>query len=103
MGALGLDPARYGAHSLRIGGASAGLAAGLSPAALRAAGRWSSDIYLLYTRASKEAVLGISTVIGSTAFHDLERDQFVDEELTVTTTELELGDGLAGVEHTSRS
>ena len=101
MGALGLDRARYGAHSLRIGGASAGLAAGLSAAALRAAGRWSSDIYTLYTRASKEAVQGMATVIGSTPYHDLERGEFVDEELTVTTSDLAgagAGEGLAHVE-----
>ena len=31
---------------------------------------------------------GISTVIGSTGFEDLERDQFVDEELWLTTAQL---------------
>ena len=88
MGGIGLDPARFGAHSLRIGGATAGLAAGLSPAALRAAGRWSSDVYLIYTRASKQAVRGISQVIGSTAFEDLERGEFLDDELTITTADI---------------
>ena len=34
MASIGLDPARFGAHSLRIGGATAALAAGLSPAAI---------------------------------------------------------------------
>ena len=33
MASIGLDPARFGAHSLRIGGATAALAAGLSRAA----------------------------------------------------------------------
>ena len=101
MGALGLDPRIFGAHSLRIGGASAGLAAGLSRAALQAAGRWSSDIYTLYARASREAVMGMSTVIGSTPFHDIERGEFVDEELMVTTYDLAgggAGEGLGGVE-----
>ena len=88
MARLGLDPALFGAHSLRIGGATAGLAAGLSAPALRAAGRWSSDIYLLYTRASRQAVQQISVVIGSTPFEDLERGQFVDEELTIATSEM---------------
>ena len=50
MASIGLDPARFGAHSLRIGGATAALAAGLSPATIRAAGRWASDVYMLYTR-----------------------------------------------------
>jgi len=39
MLSLGLDPRKFGAHSLRIGGATAALSAGLSPAAIRAAGR----------------------------------------------------------------
>ena len=96
MGSLGLDPRRFGAHSLRIGGASAGLAAGMSAAALRAAGRWASDVYLLYARASKQAVRGIATVIGSTPFEDLERGEFVDEELMVTTADIAVG-GARGV------
>jgi hypothetical protein len=91
MGGLGLNPARFGAHSLRIGGATAGLAADLSPAALRAAGRWASDVYLLYTRASHEAVRNLSRIIGSTAYHDLERGEFLDEELTITSADIKLG------------
>ena len=35
MARLGLDPRRFGAHSLRIGGATAALAAGMSAAAIR--------------------------------------------------------------------
>ena len=101
MGGIGLDPRFFGAHSLRIGGASAGLAAGMSRAALQAAGRWASDIYALYARASREAVMCLGTVIGSTPFHDLERGEFVDEELMLTTTDLAgggAGEGLRGVE-----
>ena len=101
MGGIGLDPRHFGAHSLRIGGASAGLAAGMSRAALQAAGRWASDIYALYARASREAVMCMGTVIGSTPFHDLERGEFVDEELLLTTSDLAgggAGDGLGGVE-----
>jgi hypothetical protein len=86
---LGLDPARFGAHSLRIGGATAALAAGLSPAAIRAAGRWGSDVYALYTRATREAAFGLTTVIGSTPFQDLERGvEFIDEELFYTTLDV---------------
>ena len=44
MAELGLDPARFGAHSLRIGGATAALAAGIVPAQIRLLGRWSSDV-----------------------------------------------------------
>ena len=66
MASIGLDPARFGAHSLRIGGATAALAAGLSPAAIRAAGRWASDVYMLNTRCNMKASQRLATVIGST-------------------------------------
>ena len=96
MRSLGLDPRRFGAHSLRIGGATAALAAGMSAAAIRAAGRWSSDIYLIYCRLSKESAAGVATVIGSTPFQDLERGvQFVDEELMLTADEMPRG-GVSG-------
>jgi hypothetical protein len=85
MGRLGLPMACYGAHSLRIGGATAGLAAGVSELALRTAGRWSSDCYKLYARANRQAAARLSLVIGSTEFDDLEREQFIDEELMLTT------------------
>ena len=65
MAAAGRDPARYGAHSLRIGGATAALAAGVPPAVIRVMGRWSSDIYEIYTRMSVEAALGVGAAIGS--------------------------------------
>ena len=92
MACLGLDPRRFGAHSLRIGGATAALAAGMSAAAIRAAGRWSSDIYLIYCRLSKESAAGVATVIGSTPFEDLERGvQFIDEELGLTVDEMPSG------------
>ena len=41
MAAVGLDPRRYGAHSLRIGGATAALAAGVPPQLIRLLGWWS--------------------------------------------------------------
>ena len=89
MAKIGLDARRFGAHSLRIGGATAALAANMSPAAIRAAGRWSSDVYVLYTRASRRAALGVSTIIGSTPFEDIERGvQFCDEELLLTAGEM---------------
>ena len=52
MQAAGRDPARFGAHSLRIGAATAALAAGVSPQLIRLMGRWSSDVYELYYRMS---------------------------------------------------
>jgi hypothetical protein len=89
MARLGLDPKRFGAHSLRIGGATAALAAGMSAAAIRAAGRWSSDVYRIYCRLSKESAASVAATIGSTSFEDLERGvQFVDEELLLTVNEM---------------
>ena len=88
MSMIGLDPAKFGAHSLRIGGATAGLAGKLSEHTLRAAGRWQGDAMSLYTRASKEAMMSIATIVGSTAFEDIERGEFVDEELMVTSKDL---------------
>ena len=94
MSMLGLDPAKFGAHSLRIGGATAGLAGKLSEHTLRAAGRWQGDAMSLYTRASKEAMMSIATIVGSTAFEDIERGEFVDEELMVTSKDLQARGGI---------
>ena len=54
-----------GAHSLRIGGATAALAAGVPPQLIRLMGRWSSDIYEIYCRLSAQAALRVGTAIGS--------------------------------------
>lgn len=88
MSMIGQDPSKFGAHSLRIGGATAGLAGKLSEHTLRAAGRWKGDAMSLYTRASKEAMMSIATIVGSTEFEDIERGEFADEELMVTTKDL---------------
>ena len=56
MEAAGCDPMRYGAHSLRIGGATAALAAGVTPQLIRLMGRWSSDIYC---RMSLQSAIGV--------------------------------------------
>ena len=81
MQAIGLYPARFGAHSLRIGGATAALAAGVPPTLIRVAGRWASDVFEIYTRLSMEAAAGMACVIGSTPFQDVEQGEFVSEEL----------------------
>ena len=76
---MGEDPKLYGAHSLRIGGATAALAAGVSPAVIRLCGRWNSDIWEIYARISREATANVTSLIGSTPFHDLERGFHADE------------------------
>ena len=89
MLSLGLDPRKFGAHSLRIGGATAALSAGLSPAAIRAAGRWASDVYILYTRCNMHSAVQLASVIGSTSFEDTERGiKFADEELLLMPDEM---------------
>ena len=36
-------------------------------------GRWSTDVYEIYTRLTRETATRLSTVVASTAFHDMER------------------------------
>lgn len=87
MQQLGEDPARFGAHSLRIGGATAALAANIDPSTIRMCGRWNSDIYEIYARATRESTAHVTSLIGSTPFSDLERG-FHSEELELLPDEL---------------
>ena len=80
MGAAGQDPRLYNSHGLRIGGATAALAAGVSPEAIRVMGRWDSDVYRIYCRRSRQVALQLGTVIASTGFESLD-DAFTTEEL----------------------
>ena len=80
---IGEDPRLFGAHSLRIGGATAALAAGIEPSTIRLMGRWSSDVYELYVRMTKQAAAGFAVKIGSTEFDDVERRAFTTEELVL--------------------
>ena len=67
-------------HSLRIGGATAALAAGVPPEAIRLMGRWDSDVYEIYCRQSRQAAMRIGMIVASTPFNDFE-GAFEDEEL----------------------
>ena len=87
MEAAGFDPSLYGAHSLRIGGATAALAAGVQPALIRLMGRWSSDIYEIYTRMSLEAALAAGRAIASATVTTFE-GSFTQEELELQPDEL---------------
>ena len=86
--AVGNDPSNYGAHSLRIGGATAALAAGVSPALIRLMGRWSSDIYEIYCRQSRESALHVGRALSS-AQVTLASTAFTREELELLPDELE--------------
>jgi hypothetical protein len=46
----GLDPSRVSSHSLRIGGATAMAAAGMSEYEIKQMGEWKSDVFLDYAR-----------------------------------------------------
>ena len=96
MAAVGCDPRRFGAHSLRIGGATAALAAGVDPAVIRCMGRWSSDVYEIYMRKSREAACGMGVAVASTPFHDMERGfstDELDEAAIIPVHDLDLDDG----------
>ena len=87
MQSVGENPSRFGAHSLRIGGATAALAAGVEPSMIRLLGRWASDVAELYMRVSRQAASRLSAVVGSTRFEDIERHAFHSEELEVLPSE----------------
>ena len=90
MAAAGRDPALFGGHSLRIGGATAALAAGVSPNLIRLMGRWQSDVYELYCRMSVEAALGVGIAIASSSVSPLSEVGFHEEHLEMQPDELEL-------------
>ena len=71
MRAVGEDPDQFGAHSLRIGGATALYAAGADPIHIKTMGRWSSDCWRIYVRACFEQTLSWTQRAGSQAVHDM--------------------------------
>jgi hypothetical protein len=94
MAAAGRQPAMYGAHSLRIGGASAALAAGVPPALIRLMGRWSSDVYEVYCRMSVQAALQVGQAVASAAVTTFESgSSFEQEHLELLPSEVELLSG----------
>lgn len=96
MRAAGRDPSMYGAHSLRIGGATAALAAGVSPQLIRLMGRWSSDVYQIYCRMSLESALGVGQAISSAVVTSVGRG-FHEEHLELQPEEVaEIRDEFAG-------
>jgi hypothetical protein len=88
MRLAGRDPSLYGAHSLRIGGATAALAAGVPPALIRLMGRWASDVYEVYCRLSVQSALGVGTAISAAMVSSTE-DGFHEESLEMQPSEVE--------------
>jgi hypothetical protein len=76
MESVGENPAEFGTHSLRIGGATALFAAGADETVIRTMGRWSSDCYRLYVRACFESTLKWTRAAGSTQVHDVAGEDF---------------------------
>ena len=90
----GREPALYGAHSLRIGGATAALAAGIPPQLIRLMGRWSSDVYEIYCRMSLQAALQVGVALSSATVDTFEGTVFREEHLELLPSEGRL---MAGV------
>ena len=80
VGRLGGKPMEFGAHSLRIGGATAAMAAGVPIHYIKAMGRWSSEIYEIYCRLSDAAVLRFGRAIASMDYVDFENEFQTEEE-----------------------
>ena len=78
--AAGCSSVGLSSHSLRIGGATAALAAGVPAAAIQAMGRWDSEIYRIYCRRSRQVALHLGSAIASTPFDDMD-DEFQRESL----------------------
>ena len=75
MQRVGERPASFSSHSLRIGAATAAMAAGVAPDVIKKLGRWDSDVALVYQRMSREAAMRIGAAVASTAFEDFEAEQ----------------------------
>jgi len=77
MAAIGRDATVYGAHSLRIGGATALAWLQVAGDDIQAAGRWHSGAYLRYLRDRRAEALGHLEMICGAETDDFEAD-FVD-------------------------
>ena len=98
MRAAGKDERRYGAHSLRIGGATAALAAGVPPQLIRMMGRWSSDVYEIYCRMSVQAALNVGKAICSADVSPSSDRAFHEEHLELLPEEVDRNRALIGTD-----
>ena len=89
MEAVGRDPARYGAHSLRIGGATCMGFLGAPPEAIKAAGRWRSEVYLRYVRESAGAALSHRLGIAGAEPDDFQADFVEIDDFEFDESDLE--------------
>ena len=80
MDAAGLDGSKYGAHSMRIGGATALASEGAPVDVIKASGIWSSDAYLRYLRETGNDTLRYVSMICDADVNDLDTADFLDLE-----------------------
>jgi len=71
---IGRDGSAYGAHSLRIGGATAMAFCQASAEVIKDVGRWNSDAYLRYIRECRGEHMSYMTRICSADVDDMEAD-----------------------------
>jgi hypothetical protein len=71
---IGRDGSTYGAHSLRIGGATAMAFCQASAEIIKDVGRWNSDAYLRYIRECRGQYMSYMTRICSADVDDMEAD-----------------------------
>ena len=89
MRAIGRDGSLYGAHSLRIGGATAMSWLRASREDIMAAGRWRSDAYLRYLRQSRGVAMRLALGVAGADTDDLEADFLDIDEHDFDDTDLE--------------
>jgi len=72
LSAIGEEPAHYGTHSLRIGGATLAMSCpGASEYAVKMLGYWAGDSVRLYTRPTQGAMLELSKQMITTTNLDI--------------------------------
>ena len=67
VGRQGLVPGEYALHSGRIGGATRLAAGGVSVMEIQRQGRWKSDAFMTYVRATRDEEVKVSRVLASNA------------------------------------
>ena len=89
MSAIGLDGSTYGAHSLRIGGATALAWWRAGPSVIQDLGHWRSDAYLRYVRSRRSEVDQWTQRIASADTDDFETDYVAVDDFDFDESDLE--------------
>jgi len=85
---IGMDPIRYGGHSLRIGGATALAFCGADHSAIKSVGRWNSDAFERYVRERRGEYMFFVQQMCSADVDDFEADHLdFDVELDASDYE----------------